>query len=546
MADSTTWVVGILRGRKGVTVSAVSSHTLSEHSVASSLSAESADACAGGGARRSAGERPVDRRGLFAGIANRLVGAAVGATAAKAAVASPPAVSALGDADPSALITKLVRRATFGPHRAELALARSMGYEAYLESQLNPDLIDDSDCDARISGLSTLTRIYAEIYQNPMSQVVNELTEAAIVRAIYSKRQLFERVVEFWTDHFNIDVNKENCAWLKVVDDRDVIRANALGRFSDLLAASAFSPAMLVYLDNHISVAGNPNLNYARELMELHSLGVDGGYTEEDVIDVARCFTGWQVYPNSFGFPLAGIFRYNGSQHDNGEKRVLGHVIAPGGGIQDGLTVLQILSDHPSTARFISRKLCKRFLGYAPSESLVQTVTNVFVNTGGNIGQMLRTILAPQHIAEASPKFKRPFHAFVSAVRATGSQVNSTSSFRTQLRTAGHLTFNWTSPDGYPDSLDFWGGLVLPRWNFGAQMMNSSLSGIVPATAAFFSGASTPAELIARIDDDMFGGELETADREAILGYLTIDPASASRRAESLGLAIGSPSFQWY
>ncbi|MCX5688211.1 MAG: DUF1800 domain-containing protein, partial [Planctomycetota bacterium] len=492
------------------------------------------------GARQEASPRAIGRRGLFAGLAGAL------AAVAKAAALPPPAVSALGDADPSSLITKLVRRSTFGPNRAELALARAIGYEAYLDFQLNPDLIDDAACDARLATLTTLTQIYAEIYQNPMSQVINELTEASIIRAVYSKRQLFERVVEFWTDHFNIDVNKENCAWLKVIDDRDVVRANALGRFSDMLAASAFSPAMLVYLDNHISIAGNPNLNYARELMELHSLGVNGGYTEADVVDVARCFTGWQVYPNTFGFPLAGIYRYNGSQHDNGEKRVLGHTIAPGGGIQDGLTVLQILADHPSTASFISRKLCKRFLNYTPSESLIRTVTNVYTSTGGDISRVLRTILAAPHLAEAPPKFKRPFHAFVSAVRATGSQVNSTSSFRTQLKIAGHLTFNWTSPDGYPDSLDFWGGLVLPRWNFGAQMMNSNLSGIVPNAASFFTGASTPAELIARIENDMFGGELEPADRQAILGYLATNPSSATVRAEALGLAVGSPSFQWY
>ncbi len=521
-------------------MSAVSSHTSLEQSGPSVLHSEATQGRGVDDGLQASSGRRFGRRGLFAGLAGAF------AAAARASAASPPVVSALGDADPSSLITRLVRKSTFGVNRSELATAMSMGYEGYLEYQLNPDLIDDSECDAMLAPLTTLTKIYAEIYQNPMSQVVNELTEAAIRRAIFSKRQLFERLVEFWSDHFNIDVNKENCAWLKVADDREVIRPNAMGRFEDLLAASAFSPAMLVYLDNHISVAGNPNLNYARELMELHSLGVNGGQTEADVIDVARCFTGWQVYPNSFGFPLAGIFRYNGSQHDNGEKRVLGHTIAPGGGIQDGLTVLQILSDHPSTSRFISLKMCRRFLGYTPSESLVRTVTDVFVSTGGDIAQMLRTILAAQHVEESTPKFKRPFHHFVSAVRATGSQVNSTSSFRTQLRAAGHLTYNWTSPDGYPDSLDFWGGLVLPRWNFGAQMMNSSLSGIAPNAAAFFAGASTPSEYIARIDSDMFGGEMEPSDREAILGYLTTNAASSTVRAEALGLAVGCPSFQWY
>ncbi len=504
---------------------------------------ENIEAASTSGEHRKSSERaPFGRRALFGAVASMV---AAGAGKASARPSAPP-TSSIGDPDPSALLTKLVRRATFGITPYELNLARAVGYDAYLDFHLNPMLIDDSVCDTRIATLPNLTKIYAEIYQSGMNQIVNELTEATIVRAIISKRQLFERLVEFWTDHFNIDVTKSNCAWLKLIDDRDVIRANALGNFSDLLAASATSGAMLVYLDNHISIAGNPNENYARELMELHTLGVDGGYTQQDVTEVARCLTGWQIYPDTFGYPLAGIFRYNGSQHDNGAKRVLGHVIPAGGGIQDGLTVLQILAEHPSTAKFVSRKMCTRFLGYTPSEALVRTVAGRFTATNGNITEVMRTILAPAHVAEAQPKFKRPFHAFVAGARAVNATVGSTSSFRTQLKIAGHLTFTWTSPDGFPDKIDFWSGLVLPRWNFGAQMMSGSLTGITTDAAAFFSGLTTADQMADRINANIFGGEMEQAERNRIRDYLLPNPPSAARKSEALGLAIGSPSFQWY
>ncbi|MEI7657221.1 MAG: DUF1800 domain-containing protein [Phycisphaerae bacterium] len=454
-------------------------------------------------------------------------------------------VSAMGDVDPSALLVRLVKRATFGINASELADAASSGYAGYLDRQLNPAMIDDAACDARIAPLASITRNFWEIYRQPAAQVVNELIEAAILRAVYSRRQLLERVVEFWSDHFNIDVNKDACAWLKVVDDREVVRANALGKFADLLAASAMSPAMLYFLDNHLSIAGNPNLNYARELMELHTLGVDGGYTEDDVGEVARCFTGWQFTPDTAG-SLAGIFRFNASQHDNSAKRVLGHDIPAGGGINDGLTVLRILADHPSTARFVSRKLCRRFLGDAAPESVVRAVAARFIATDGDIREVMRCILAPQHLALATPRFKRPFHLYVSAIRATGSQVGSTGGIRSQLRIAGHLNFNWPNPDGYPDRMDFWSGLALPRWNFMAQMMTGAVSGVTPDAANFFAGLSGAEQMAGRIDAAMFGSEMPAAERNRVRDYLAIDPSSASIRAEALGLAAGAPAFQWY
>ncbi len=478
------------------------------------------------------------RRAILAGLFSTI------AVAAKADTVSGP-VSAMGDVDPSALLVRLVKRLTFGISASELAPAASLGYSGYLEQQLNPESVDDASCLARIAPLTSLTKNFWEIYRQPSAQVVNELIEAAIIRAVYSRRQLMERLVDFWTDHFNVDVNKDLCAWLKVVDDREVVRANALGKFADLLAASAMSPAMLYFLDNHQSIAGNPNLNYSRELMELHTIGVDGGYTEQDVMEVARCFTGWQFTPDGAG-SLPGVFRFNASQHDNSAKRVLGHDIPAGGGINDGLTVLRILADHPATARFVSRKLARRFLGEGVPESVVRAAAARFTATDGDIREVMRCILAPQHMAQATPRFKRPFHLYVSAIRATGSQIASTGGMRAQLRIAGHLNFNWPNPDGYPDRVDFWSGLALPRWNFAAQMMNNAISGITPDATLFFQGLGNADQMVDRIDASMFGHEMPPAERNRIREYLATNPSSPSVRAEALGLAAGAPAFQWY
>jgi hypothetical protein len=366
----------------------------------------------------------------------RRAGVGVGSTAAafwggwggvRGARATPPDVSA--DVDPGSLLSKLVRRITMGTSPAEMALANQFGYSGYLEYHLNYTAIDDSALQARLAPLTTLTMPYPQLILLPNGQVISELIEAVILRAVYSSRQLFERMVEFWTDHFNIDINKEADNYLKTIDDRDVIRQFALGTFPQLLDASAHSPAMLYYLDNTTSVAGNPNENYARELMELHTLGVDGGYTQTDVQEVARCFTGWTWFGRN-GQPNAGTFRYNSSVHDNGQKIVLGHVIAAGGGMQDALTVLNILTNHPSCAAFIAKKLCRHLLADNVTQSVIDSVAAAYTQSGGDIKTMIRAALAPNVLHDAAPKYKRPFHHFMSAMRGLPTSIANTSGIR--------------------------------------------------------------------------------------------------------------------
>lgn len=446
----------------------------------------------------------------------------------------------------------LVDRLTFGWTQEEQNLAEMLGYHQYLEYQLNYTAIDDS---AMVQRLSTYQHLGAIPYLMHLlinvSVAYDQMYEATILRAAYSKRQLYQKMVEFWTDHFNINIFSGECAWIKNWDDENVIRPHAMGKFRDILSASAHSACMLHYLNNEFSVAGNPNENYARELMELHTLGVDGGYTQQDVVEVARCLTGWDFWRYYTAGGLRQMFRFDGTRHDYGAKTVLGNAIPAGQGIEDGEMVINILASHPSTANYISRKLCQKFWSENPPQSLVDAVTATYTATDGDIKSMLRTIFMTLDPALAGPKYKRPFHLVVSALRATGAAYNTTGAYpsptmKDQLAGMGHLMFNWAPPDGYPDRTDFWVGLPLPRWNFGAGLMNGDIYGVSVDLAQLFGTAATPDALADRINGRLFGGRMAPGERDLIRDYLATAPASESVRRDAVGLALSSPTFQWY
>lgn len=490
--------------------------------------------------------RRISRRELLGWLRHPGAAAAAACWGSAAAIAPARATESSADIDPGSMLPRLVRRITYGFNANQLGLANTLGFQGYLEHHLNHLVIDDSAIIARLAGLTTLTMTYQQmIVQNQPNLVTNELMEAVILRAQLSNRQLFERMVELWTDHFNIRIQDGNQPFLKSIDDRDVIRPNALGTFPALLSASAHSPAMLVYLDNYLSTVGNPNENYARELMELHSMGVTGGYTQQDVQEVARCFTGWTIWGNNQGI-IAGTFRFNPLSHDQGQKTVLGNIIPANGGMQDGVIVLNILAQHPSTASFISRKLCDWLLGPASPQALVNSVAAVYQSTGGDIKSMIRAVITPGSLFDAAPKYRRPFHLYAAAMRALPTAITSTSALRTQLSAAGHLPYSWATPDGYPDDFEYWSGLILPRWNFGASLVNGNVTGSVVDAPGFFAGLTTADQMVDRMSQAMFAGEWTAEERNRIRDYLLPNPPSASRQRESLGLAIASPSFQWY
>lgn len=464
----------------------------------------------------------------------------------------PPTVSPAGrKVTPCAddALRRLVDRTTFGFSWEELDYAYTNGYEAYLEWQLDYESIDDSELDARLTEFVTLNESPRELviraYVNGDYSMAWELLFATILRQTTSKRQLYERVVEFWSDHFNIYLFKDATQVLKAVDDREVIRRHALGKFSDLLEASAKSPAMLIYLDNASNYAWAPNQNYARELLELHTVGVDN-FSQQDMLEVARCFTGWTIDAD-FESPTLGEYRFEQYWHDYGLKKVLGRKIMPGGGERDGEQVIDILCHGrrgaPLTARFLARKLAVRFWGENPPEALVEQTAQAYLDTGGEIKAMLRVVLSERWLRCSQPRLKRPVHLAVSMMRAIPSYMFAFWAPLYLMDAMGQVPFFWAPPNGYPEAAAYWAGHILPRWRYGFSMLQEQ--GDVGFNYAPFN-KDTPEEVVDQIDLYLFAGAMPAEDRDSLLAYLGQPPIPFQRILEAVGLAIASPAFQEY
>jgi len=378
------------------------------------------------------------------------------------------------------LVSHVLNRIGYGPRPGDYARVQQMGVDAYIEEQLEPDAIDDAPCFRRVRRLETLDNPVGELFEYRDSLLLSELTRGTVLRAVYSRRQLHEVMVGFWTDHFNIDSSKGDCAWLKTADDREVIRRHALGSFPEMLRASLLSPAMLWYLDGRAnakrSPEDRPNENYARELLELHTLGVDGGYSQEDVMEAARCLTGWTV--RSDGWFWKGRVEFHRDAHDNGEKRVLGETIPAGGGKKDIDDLLDIITRQPSHARFIATKLCRKFISPTPSEQAIQATARTFSESDGNIRATLRTLFATADFRDGRPdKFKRPFRFLVSALRSTAAETDSGEALLEYLLRMGHSPFQYPTPDGYPDEAQPWMSTLLWRWHFALGLTENRIEG---------------------------------------------------------------------
>jgi uncharacterized protein (DUF1800 family) len=408
-------------------------------------------------------------------------------------------------------VVHFLNRTSFGPTREAVQKVNRMGIPAYLEEQLHPERISDTPVEEKLAGLKTMrlsSRELIELYpppkqaaeqemmgQQPMQGprlVILELQQARLLRAVYSQRQLYELMVDFWTNHFNIFAAKGADRWLATAYDRDTIRPHALSRFKDLVLATAQSPAMLFYLDNWLSAAPNSaaakfapnnrrrglNENYARELMELHTLGVDGGYTQKDIQEVARCFTGWTIHQ-----PRAeGTFYFEPRIHDSGEKMVLGTRIPPGGGMEDGLQVIDLLVRHPSTARFIALKLARRFISDDPPPSLVNKAADTFRRSEGDIPTVLRTLIdSPEFFSPETyqAKVKKPLEFVASSLRVTGAEVQMSHQLLRYLGRMGEPLFLAQPPTGYPDAGASWTSpdMLLTRMNFAIDLIANRIPG---------------------------------------------------------------------
>ncbi|HEV7473574.1 MAG TPA: DUF1800 domain-containing protein [Pyrinomonadaceae bacterium] len=455
-----------------------------------------------------------------------------------------------------------------------------------------------------------LREYYAQNGLQLPQRISAELQASRILRAVYSERQLQEVMVDFWSNHFNVFAGKGADRWLLVSYDRDTIRPNALGKFSDLLAATAQSPAMLFYLDNFQSVSpdaqlgpggggglrrqqrggmldllmggrqnrqnrqlrneerypnattqqpagvNNPqqpqrqrrgiNENYARELMELHTLGVEGGYTQKDVQEVARCFTGWTIFaPRGGGAATqamlngpradmlrknSGKFFFNARAHDDGEKLVLGHKIPAGGGMKDGLMVLDILAHHPATAKFVATKLVRHFVSDTPPPALVDRVATAFTKSNGDIRETLRAIFfSPEFNSESAyrAKIKRPFELTISAIRTLGGETTGGPQLHQWIARMGEPLYGFQTPNGYSDSAESWvnTGALLERLNFGLTLASNRIPGTRVNLKQFLSAgdggpALDKAQIMDRFLSLIVAGEITPRTREALLKQL--------------------------
>ena len=479
---------------------------------------------------------------------------------------APPLVGAM--TPPSARdldeVSHLLNRITFGARPGDHARVGAIGVKAFIEEQLAPQKIEDWICERVIrhefdsladpegtllprkgDASDPLQALFpamkdkgarvSHLYDYKDKVLLEHLTRATLLRAVLSERQLYEVMVQFWTDHFNIDPSKAEAKWLKAADDRDVIRAYALGNFREMLRASAVSPAMLWYLDGRanrrVKPADKPNENYARELLELHTLGVHGGYTQQDVMEVARCLTGWTVRDRKRFFK--GRVEFHEWEHDGGPKRVLGVDIPAGLGASDLDRVLEILVAHPSTARHVAEKLCRKFIADEPPTEAVAATAAAFAASGGDVPTTLRALFATEEFwqpAGRGGKFKRPFHFVVSALRATNAETDASKPLVDYLVRLGHAPFRYATPDGYPEAASHWQSSLLWRWNFASALAGNGIKGTKIAAVELCERLGGDEGLMATV----LGRRAGDAEREAY-----------HESGSGLALLLASPAFQY-
>jgi len=422
---------------------------------------------------------------------------------------------------------------------------------------------------------------------NPQQVVADELIEGKLLRAVYSDRQLQEVLTDFWFNHFNVFIGKSADRYLLTSYERDVIRVHAMGKFEDLLVTTAQSPAMLFYLDNWLSVGPNSdaangirtrtakkqnhkdvpvtqakgkrnglNENFGRELMELHTLGVNGGYSQKDVTEVARVFTGWTLKQPKEG----NGFSFEERMHEPGEKMVLGHRIKPNGE-KEGLEVLHILAHNPSTAKFVCSKLAMRFVSDNPPSALVDQMSRTFLKKDGDIREVLKTMLhSPEFWSDTNyrAKVKTPLEFVASALRASGAQVTDARAIAAQLQALGMPLYGMQPPTGYSMKAEAWvnSAALLGRMNFALSLTTGKLKGIQVDSNQLpgASGASEDAgAMLAALESSFLAGDVSTQTHATlaarlqdpqISGRKLDDPARPANVTAIAGLILGSPEFQ--
>jgi uncharacterized protein (DUF1800 family) len=450
--------------------------------------------------------------------------------------------------------------------------------------------------DALMEGMSPQQKETMMALKNPEQVVVDELMQAKMLRAIYSERPLDEVMIDFWFNHFNVFINKGADRYLLTSYERDAIRPHVLGKFEDLLVATAKSPAMLFYLDNWLSVGPNSeialgiaphrrgrrgygpgpgnrpnhrpngkgkqasglNENYGRELMELHTLSVNGGYSQKDVTEVAKVFTGWTLEQPKKG----GDFRFEPRMHEPGDKIVLGHRIKQNGE-KEGLEVLRLLARNPKTAHFISQKLAMRFVSDDPPAALVDRMTQTYLKKDGDIREVLRTMFkSPEFWSSEAyrAKVKTPLEFVVSAVRASGAEVEDARALVGTLNNMGMMPYGMMPPTGYSMKAEVWvnSSALLGRMNFALGLAAGKIRGVKVDSVNLGAGTGAPGmadaqQTLATLENSLLSGDVSKQTHDTISKQLE-DPKISQRRLDDqkrppnvaviTGLILGSPEFQ--
>ncbi len=457
-----------------------------------------------------------------------------------------------------------LNRLGFGPRPGDVDKVLAIGVDAWIAKQLNPERIPDTVVTERLKSYPTLQmsdrdivqKYYAPIvqlrreakgdqemlkelrekipYDQRAQRVVEELVSQRIVRAVDSDRQLNEVMVDFWMNHFNVFLGKGIDRFLLTSYERDVIRPRVWGKFDDLLMATAKSPAMLFYLDNARSMNGKLNENYAREIMELHTLGVDGGYTQKDVTELARVLTGWSIAMPREG----GGFIFRKRLHDSGSKTVLGVRFAAGGGMEEGERMIHILAHHPATAHHVAQELCQRLVSDDPPKALVDRVAKTFLASDGDLRKSVKAVIDSPEFWDPGvyrAKVKSPFEYVVSAIRAVDARVDDPRPIARALQQIGEPLYGAQPPTGYSDKAEAWvnTGALMSRLNFALALAGNTLPGVRSDVAALVPEPSVDALAAALI-----GGSLTDEIRK------TIKAQKDAQLGTIAGLILGSPEFQ--
>lgn len=531
------------------------------------------------------------------------------------AISSASAEAAHGASGLDMRISQLFDRLTYGARPGDQEKLRprgEAGLKAWIENQLQPASIEDSDVERKLASLPSLGLSPAQLlqtYRKPEDvalgmgikaedfkknedlkreirakigedrlpdAIVREQTAQRLIRAVESRRQLQEVLVDFWLNHFNIDISKGDEKWMLPDFERTVIRAHAFGKFGDLLRAAARHPAMLVYLDNQASESevdypslekwertgrkgpepkhrnNGINENYARELLELHTLGVDGGYGQTDVTALARILTGWSVENPK----VNPTFKFKERVHDRGEKEFLGHEFPAGQGIEEGERALDLILNQPSTARFVSTKLARYFVADSPPQGLIDRMVKVWHKTDGDLRSVYREVLeSPEFWSRASyrAKVKKPLQFVVSSVRALGGELDVKGDLPKFLAAMGEEPYRCAPPTGYPDVAGAWvnPGAMISRLNFAINVANNRIEGVYAVLPALSHRPTSAAKLIEGVEKRLLHERLSPASQAVVLRQFegqTWAMADGEVRPINLtkatALILGSPEFQ--